>query len=147
MTYLRLVLLSTLVLLTACSGTGQKIGTTTKYATTAPESEFGTIYVARKSQVYGSGVTIYVEANGKELGDLGISEFLHAPAQQGVNVVKSGLAGLAGTMSIGDNSPIKSFAQDSKKDRYFVVSLEFNLFAPQILMKEVSESTWLKAAD
>lgn len=125
---------------------GQKFESTSQYDQAVPNNSFGTIYIARKSQVYGSGVTIYAEVNGEELGDLGTSEFLHSPAKQVINVVKSGLAGLAGTMSIGDNTPIRSFSQESKQDRYFLVSLEFNLFAPQILMEEVSESTWRNAA-
>ena len=139
--------LTLVFLLIGCSGTGQRLDSTTKYKSPDSETGFGTIFVARKSQVYGSGVTIFVEVNEKELGNLGTSEFLQAPAKKGVNVVKSGLAGLAGKMAIGDNLPVRSFTQESKKDRYFVVSLGFDLFSPQIRMKEVSEAQWLKAAD
>lgn len=141
------ILICIAAILAGCSGKGQKLDSTTQYKQVVPESEFGTIYIARTNQVYGSGLTIYVDINGNALGDLGTSEFLHAPAKQGVNVVKSGIAGLAGTMSIGDNSPIRSFSQETKTDRYFVISLEFNLFAPQIRMDEVSESSWRRASN
>ena len=141
---------TTLILLSffliGCSGTGQRLSESASESTAFPENEFGTIFIARKSQVYGSGVTIYVEANGKELGDLGVSEYLYAPALSGVNNVKSGLAGFAGTVAIGDNSPMRSFMQESRTNRYFLVSLKFDLFSPQINMEEVSQQTWLRAA-
>lgn len=147
MKFLNPLVICITAILIGCTGTGKKLDSTTQHQHVAPASELGTIFIARKNQVYGSGVTIYVDVNGNNLGELGTSEFLHAPAKQGVNVVKSGLAGLAGTMSIGDNSPIRSFVQETQADRYFVISLEFNLFAPQILMEEVTESTWRRSSE
>ena len=142
-----LTFLTLTLLLIGCSGTGQKIDSVSTYDNAVPENEFGTVFIARKSQVYGSGVTIFAEVNGKQLGELGISEYLQAPAKEGVNVVKSGLAGLAGKMAIGDNSPVRSFNQESDQNRYFVVSLAFDLFSPQIRMEQVSKAEWLKLAD
>ncbi len=126
-----------------CSGTGEKIPTRSEPAVIGSNSQ-GSVYVARKSQGYGSGQIFQISLNGETLGDLGIGEYVSAELSEGVNVLKVKLSGILGAISIGANSPSKSFVKNGNENRYFVTWMGLG-FSPILEINEVTETDWYKS--
>ena len=127
----RLLLLTLLVLLSACAGTGSR-----NYADMESQIEStaeGKLFLLREENFFGSGVLMKVLLNGKQVAEVGTGEMIVLMPTVGKNDLQVRMGGLAQLASRAIQ-----FDADGKTKRYFIANIQQRTLSPELKLTEQS---------
>ena len=131
----RLILLTLLVLLSACAGTGSK-----NYAEMGSQIEStadGKLFLLRDKGFVGGGLLMKVLLNGKQVAEIGSGEMIALMPTVGKNYLQVSIGGL-----MQMDSRAIQFDSDGKTHRYFIASIQQGFFSNELKLTETVESSW-----
>ena len=131
----RLILLTLMVLLSACAGTGSR-----NYAAMESQIEStaeGKLFLLREDNFFGSGVLMKVLLNGKQVAEVGTGEMIVLMPTVGKNDLQVRMGGLAQLAS----RAIQLDADGNTK-RYFIANIQQRTFSPELKLTETAEGSW-----
>ena len=127
----RLILLTLMVLLSACAGTGSR-----NYAAMESQIEStaeGKLFLLREENFFGSGVLMKVLLNGKQVAEVGTGEMIVLMPTVGKNDLQVRMGGLAQLASRAIQ-----FDADGNTKRYFIANIQQRTFSPELKLTEQS---------
>ena len=131
----RLILLTLLVLLSACAGTGSK-----NYADMGSQIEStaeAKLFLLRDKGHVGSALLLNVVLNGKQVAEVGSGEMVALMPIKGTNYLQVSIGGL-----MPMDSRAIQFESDGKAHRYFIASIQQGIFLNELKLTETVESSW-----
>ena len=126
-----LILIFIIPLLSACSGTGNKI----KPSISSSNNGDTGLYIVREGGFIGGGVLAKVEVNGKEIAKLGAKENITHNVSSNYKIRISG-AGIGG-FSMGKDS---SAGTNDGKNHFYIISVKQGLFSASFNISETTET-------
>jgi hypothetical protein len=131
----RLILLTLLVLLAGCAGTGSRnyAEMTSQIDSTAE----GKLFLLRDKGFVGGGLLMKVLLNGKQVAEVGSGEMIALMPTKGTNYLQGSIGGL-----IQMDSRTIQFESDGKAHRYFIASIQQGFFSNELKLTETVEGSW-----
>ena len=126
-----LILFILIPLLSACSGTGNKI----KPSITKTNNGNTILYLAREGGFIGGGILAKIEINGREIAKLGTKENITHNVSSDYKIRISG-AGISG-FGMGKDS---SAGTNDGKNHFYIISVKQGLFSASFKISETTET-------
>tara|TARA_B100000767_G_scaffold82174_1_gene79128 strand:+ start:385 stop:795 length:411 start_codon:yes stop_codon:yes gene_type:complete len=126
-----LILIFIIPLLSACSGTGNKI----KPSISSANNGNTGLYIVREGGFIGGGVLAKIEVNGREIGKLGVKENITHNVSSNYKIKISG----AGITGLGMGKDTASGVNDGK-NHFYIISVKQGLFSAGFHIGETTET-------